>query len=414
MNYTEALQYIHQTPKFSRELGNQLLEKLLIYCGNPEKKLKFVHIAGTNGKGSTAIMLSKILHESGYKTGLFISPYIERFNERIQLNNTVIPDKDLAEIITMLKAKIERYETPVSEFALDTAAALCWFERNKPDIVILETGLGGRLDATNIIPENLVSVITRIGLDHTQYLGETYAAIAREKCGIIKQHSPVVSYPLQEEEALAVIMEEAQKKSCPLYIADVPTPTKEGMQLNHVTYPLGLQGEFQIYNAATVLKTIQVLQNQGWHISDDAIFHGLKHAQNPSRFEQIGDRIILDGAHNPQAIQELCMALKKKNRPIYFCVAMMEDKDYAACVEILSKYAQGVVVTELPMPRCCSTETLASAFHNNKMEEVAKEKVPEQALRRMLSMAPKNGIICICGSLYLAGTLRPYIFSQDI
>lgn len=406
MNYIEALQYIHQTPKFSRELGNHLLTKLLSYCKNPENDLNFIHIAGTNGKGSTAIMLSEILQAAGYRTGLFISPYIERFNERIQLNSTPIPDNDLAEIITSLKEKIEKYDAPVSEFALDTTAALCWFQKERPDIVILETGLGGRLDATNIIPKSLVSVITRIGLDHTQYLGDTYAKITAEKCGIIKENCPVVSYPLQETEALAVIREISMQKKSPLSIADIPEVAENGMKLCDNEYLLGLQGTFQIYNAATAIKTIQVLQNQGWNISDHAIQNGLKNAHNPSRFERIGKHIILDGAHNPQAIFELCQALKSEKKPLYFCTAMMEDKDYTQCVNILSQHATGVVVTELDLPRCCKSQVLTELFLNNGVEEVEQEKNPYHAVKRAVAMAKGTGTVCVCGSLYLTGAVR--------
>ena len=181
MNYEETLIYIHNTPKFARTLGNDLLKKLLKKLGNPQKDLKFIHIAGTNGKGSAAVMLSQILINCGLKVGLYTSPYIERFNERIRINGEEIPDDILADIATRIRETIEKYDTPVSEFALDTAIAFEYFKSQKCDIVVLETGLGGRLDATNVIDKSIVSVIMSIGFDHTQYLGETIEEITAEK-----------------------------------------------------------------------------------------------------------------------------------------------------------------------------------------------------------------------------------------
>ena len=409
MNYQEVISYIHQTPKFSRDLGNRLLKKLLKHCGNPEQKLKFIHIAGTNGKGSTAVMLSEILQSAGYKTGLFTSPYIERFNERIQINGEAIPDESLARIISGLKNTIETYDAPVSEFALDTAAAFCWFYQQNVDFVVLETGLGGRLDATNVIPESMVSIITTIGLDHTQYLGTTYTEIATEKCGIIKENCPVVSYPVQEEEVWEVLRQFTDKNNAALSIAEIPEPMENGMVLQGEYYPLGLKGEFQLYNAATVIKTIDVLREQGVKISESAVKEGLKKARNSARFEFFGSQIILDGAHNPQAVRSLCQTLYAYNRPLYFCTAMMEDKDYTTCTSILAKYAKAVVTTEVEMPRCCSSEILAEEFKKNGMEEVYSVKNPQKALHEALGLAGEDGLVCVCGSLYLAGVLRPYM-----
>lgn len=409
MNYQEAISYIHQTPKFSRELGNRLLLKLLSHCNHPQERLQCIHIAGTNGKGSTAIMLSEMLRHAGYRVGLFISPYIERFNERIQINGEPIPDEKLAEIITHLKELIEIHDAPVSEFALDTATAFCWFEEQKVDIVVLETGLGGRLDATNIISKNLVSVLCSIGLDHTQYLGTTYKAISKEKCGIIKERCPVVCYPLQHDDAMETIAETALQKNAPLYVADIPFKSERGIVLNENEYALGLEGDYQGFNAATAYKTIEVLRSQGYQISDDAVKKGLQSARNPARFEWFGDKIILDGAHNPAAIQSLCDSLAKMQKPIWFCTAMMEDKDYRSCISILKKYASGMVVTQLDMPRCCQAEILKQGLIHEGMEEVYAVPDPIDAIKTACSLAEDDAVICICGSLYLAGMVRPYL-----
>ena len=218
MNYTETINYIHNTPKFSRVLGNDLLRKLLDKLGNPQKDLKFIHIAGTNGKGSAAIMLAQILTLSGYKTGLFTSPYIEVFNERIKVDGEIIDNKSLAEITTKIRNTIETYDTPVSEFALDTAIAFEYFKKQNCDIVVLETGLGGRLDATNVIDNAILTILMSIGLDHTQYLGETIEEITAEKCGIIKENNKVIVYPIQETGAKCVIEKFCKAIIRPLYL----------------------------------------------------------------------------------------------------------------------------------------------------------------------------------------------------
>lgn len=386
-----------------------MLSKLLECCNHPEKDLKFIHIAGTNGKGSTAIMISKILQEAGYRVGLYTSPYLERFNERICCDGVPIPDDDLAEIITTLKAKIESEDAPVSEFALDTAAAFCWYQKQKPDFVVLETGLGGRLDATNVIPDKLVSVITRVGLDHTQYLGETLSEITREKCGIITHGCPIVTYPMQEDEVFSVIQDTAKEKNSQLYVADIPRRENQGMCIGENFYPLGMQGDFQIYNAATAIKTAEVLSENGVTIPQQAIFDGLKKAYNPARYERLREWIILDGAHNPQAIQSLCDALSHEGKNVYFCVAMMEDKDVAKSAEILTSYAKGVTVTELAIPRCCSVKTLSDTFRKNRFREILTEPNPEQAIIKTWEMATEDDIVCVCGSLYLVGALRKFI-----
>ncbi len=408
MNYQEAINYIHQTPKFARELGNRMLEKLLLHLNNPQNNLRIVHIAGTNGKGSTASMLAEILKEAGYCCGLYTSPYIQRFNERIRVNGVEIPDAELAEIITNLKNTIERYDAPVSEFALDTAAAFCWFQKQRCDIVVLETGLGGRLDATNVITNPLVTVLTAIGMDHMQYLGNSIKKITAEKCGIIKENSPVVSYPLQEREALAVIQSHVKEKNCPLFMADIPERTEDGIISQGNRYTLGLQGEFQAYNASTVLKTVEVLQELGFQIPDNAIYNGLKKAKNMARFERFGDRIILDGGHNVPAAKALVSSLKELHKPIYFCLAMMEDKDCQGYINEIAQIAKGVVVTQIPMPRCMSAQKLEMNLKPYQLP-VETEEDPHIALEKTIEMAGNDGYVCVCGSLYLAGELRPFL-----
>lgn len=408
MNYKETIEYIHSTPKFARELGNNLLKKLLDNLGNPQNDLKFIHIVGTNGKGSTAVMLGEILKRSGYKTGLYTSPYIEVFNERIKINGEPIPDSDLAEIVTNIRGVIEENDTPVSEFALDTAAAFCYFKKMECDIVVLETGLGGRLDATNVIKENLATVVTSIGLDHTEYLGDTISQITREKCGVFKKNCPIVCYPDLQKDSIDVIEEEARKTNSDIYYAYMPMFTDNGIIYNKKEYSLGLNGVFQRYNAATVIETIEYLNKKTeFKIPEKAIEDGLKEVKHPARFEKFGENIILDGGHNIDAMISLCKTLKELDKPIYLCIAMMEDKDYKKCVEIISDITTKAIVTQIDMPRCCPAEKLAKVFNDNLIStEIIKNY--KDALFKGIEIS-KNGILCICGSLYLAGKVRPLL-----
>lgn len=406
MDYNETLTYIHNTPKFARTLGNDLLRVLLDKLGNPQKNLKFIHIAGTNGKGSAAVMLAEILVRSGYTTGLFTSPYIERFNERIKVNGEMIADNELSDITTNIRKIIEKYDTPVSEFALDTAIAFEYFKSKNCDIIVLETGLGGRLDATNIIEESLVSVIMSIGLDHMQYLGGTIEEITAEKCGIIKNDGRVVVYPELPYEADEVIQDFCHRKNAKLVKTDMPKLLSgKSFKYHNKKYKLSLDGDFQKYNAATVLCAIAELKELGFEISDSAVTDGLYSAFNPARLEKLPCGLLIDGAHNLPAVSALCRALLKKKKPINLCIAMMEDKDIDICVAEFATVNPRVVVTEIDMPRCLCAEKLAEKFRKYGID-VTVEKNPVTAAKLTLDMAGKNEIACVCGSLYLAGEVR--------
>lgn len=405
MNYDETIEYIHSTPKFARVLGNTLLRRLLSKMDNPQKKLKFIHIAGTNGKGSCAVMLAEILKLCGLRTGLFTSPYIIRFNERIRVNGEQIPDARLAETASEIKNIIDENNVPVSEFALDTAIAFKYFADEKCDIVILETGLGGRLDATNVIASPIVSIIMSVGFDHMQYLGNTISAITTEKCGIIKNNRPVVVYPDLPDEALAVIKHFCKNRNAEFIQADMPIKSQNGLVYKDKKYELSLGGEFQIYNAAVVIETADRLNRLGFFVPESAVRKGLKLAKNPARFERLDCGLIIDGAHNKPAAAALCKSLKTLGKPVYLCIAMMGDKDIASCAEELSKLNPIVTVTEIPMPRCAKAETLANEFlkHNVK---VRIEKNCLTAAKDVLKTSQGSGIAVVCGSLYFAAEIR--------
>lgn len=384
MNYEETLQYFNNAPKFSQILGNTELLRLLDKLGNPQNHLRFIHVAGTNGKGSVCAMLAEILTKSGLKTGLFTSPFIEIFNERIRVNGTCIPNEVLARISTAVKNAIDELGIEISVFARITAVAFLYFKECECDIVVLETGLGGRLDATNVIAPPSACVITKIGLDHTEYLGNTLAEIASEKCGIIKSGTYVITPAEQPTEALEVIKSECAKKSVPLYIAD------------EYCGEISLHGDFQKSNAGVACKTAEIL-----NIDSASIAYGIAHTHWAARFEFLRPDLILDGAHNPDGISALVKSLKSLGKPIIFVTAMMRDKAWENSARILNSCARAVIATEIPIPRCLPATELATAFDVCKAE-------PDciAAIKIALDMAHPDDIVCICGSLYLAGEVR--------
>lgn len=403
MNYTEALDFIHSIPKFTRPLGNENLKKLLSALGNPQDGLRYIHIAGTNGKGSCAAMLTSILSHSGLRTGMFTSPFIEVFNERIRINDELISDGDLARITQKVKLAMEENDAPVSEFAFITAVAFVYFNEKACDYVVLETGMGGKLDATNVIENPVVSVLTSISLDHTQYLGETIEEITLEKCGIIKENCAVVSYP--NTEVREIITAKAKKKNSMLVFADGARATENGVKYRGKCYELSLKGDYQPYNAAVVLETINVLNKNGANISEQTISEGLKNTQWPARFEFVLPNVIIDGGHNEDGIKALKKSLKSLGRDVIAVMAMMEDKNYVPCICEIASVSKKIIATELEMPRAVSKETIYKTA-KKRIAECEMANNAEDAIKKALHEAGDNDIVCICGSLYLAGEAR--------
>ena len=402
MNYTQALNFIHSIPKFRRPLGNENLKKLLTHLGEPQKNLKFIHIAGTNGKGSTAAMTAKILQKSGYKTGLFTSPFIEVFNERIRINDEYISNDDLAVYTKRVKTAMEKYNAPVSEFAFITALAFLYFYEKKCDIVVLEVGMGGRLDATNIIENSLISVICKISLDHTQYLGNTIEEIASEKCGIIRKNGTVIAYPNVTTDK--IVTDYAKSLNADLIIADKAIKTDKGFVYKGKEYPLSLHGSYQAQNGAVVIEIIKILRNKGFNISDSDINDGLKFTNWPARFEFISDNIVIDGGHNIDGITALKTSLDELNKDIILVMAMMEDKDYEDCIRKIAPIAKAVVATQLEIPRCLDANAIYNIVDSMNIPCFVNTN-PNEAVYKALNLA-QDGIVCVCGSLYLAGEIR--------
>lgn len=410
MNYTEAVNFIHSIPKFRRPLGNEKLAKLLDHLGNPHKKLQFIHIAGTNGKGSTSAMTAEILIQSGYRTGLFTSPFLEIFNDRIRVDGSFISDDDIASYTLRVKTAMEENDAYVSEFAFVTAMALLYFYERQCDFVVLEVGMGGTLDATNIIETSIVSVICKIGLDHTQYLGDTIEKIALEKCGIIRENGIVVSHP--NETVRDIIQSRSADKHASLTFAENATITNSGFIYKGKQYKLSLKGTYQPQNAAVALEIISAMRKLGIKIPEKSVTDGLSLVKWGARFEFVTDNIIIDGAHNIDGIRALKHSLLSLNRDIILITAMMEDKDYNSCICEIAPIAKAVIATELDIPRCVKAEKIAAIINSINIS-VTVNTNPEQALYDALHAAKsgaygKNTVICICGSLFLAGETRKF------
>ena len=311
MTIEQAMELIHGVEWRGSRPGLSRVRELLHRLGDPQDGLQFVHIAGTNGKGSTAAMLASILRAAGYTAGLFTSPYLERFAERMQVNGVPVPDAEFAAVCEALQPCIAAMDDPPTEFELVTAAAMLWFRRRGCDVVVLEVGLGGRLDATNVIAAPACAVITNIGLDHTEILGDTLEQIAREKAGILKPGTRAVSYP-QTPEVRAVLHEICAQRGIPLTEVDAAAiaPLTDGVDGQAFTYrgaeyTLPLLGAHQLRNAAVALETVTALRARGWRIPDAAVRAGLAQVRWPARFELLrrAPWFVLDGGHNPQCIQ---------------------------------------------------------------------------------------------------------------
>lgn len=427
MKYQEALEYINDKNKYGSRLGLDSIGKLLSLLNNPQEGLKYIHIGGTNGKGSTSSYLAHSLEAGGYKVGLFTSPYIERFNERIQINGQDIPDETLGRITSLIKEKAdimveEGFEHPTT-FEIVTAIGFMYFKEEKVDYVVLEVGLGGRYDSTNIISSPLASVITTIDYDHIDVLGDTLDKIAYQKAGIIKEKSIVVSYP-QEEEALKVIKEVTEEKNAEFYLTPMENITVKEISDSGAKFDyhygnihmdnikISMLGEYQVYNATLALTTLLVLKEKGLvDISEEQIREGLQKTKWPGRLEVMRRNpiFLIDGAHNVQGIAQLKKAINLfEYKNLILGVGILKDKDSSHMVELLAPMADKIVVTEVNMPRKLDAEELAKEIAKYN-ENVFIEKDIKKAVERTLELAEEDDMIVFGGSLYLIGEVRTLI-----
>ncbi len=415
MNYQEALNYINGTRWMGSKPGLSRTEELLERLGRPQDKLKFVHIAGTNGKGSCAAMLASILRCAGYRTGLYTSPYLFRFNERMQLNGRPIEDETLAEIVTEIRPHADAMADHPTEFELMTAAALLWYARVGADVVVLEVGLGGRLDATNVIGAPEAAVIMNIGLDHTEILGDTLEQIAAEKAGIFKPGCDAVAYQ-QGESVLAVLERKARETGCALHVADFSRLQPEFESLEGQSflykdepYALALLGDHQLRNAAVALETVEVLRRRGWRLPREAVEHGLYAASWPARFELVSQEppFIVDGGHNPQCAESVRANLLRyfPDKRRVLLVGVLADKDYPALFEILNEAADAWVCVTPESERALPAEELAAYLRRFGKPVAVCASIPE-GVETAREQAGEDGMACAVGSLYMAGAVR--------
>ena len=426
MTEFDPIEYINKPRWQEVRLGLERTIDLLDRMGRPQDRLKFVHVAGTNGKGSTCAYIASVLQEAGYRTGLFTSPYIMKFEERIRVNGENIPYDTLCDVTQFVRQHAEeltadRGEHP-TEFELMTAVAFEHFARSECDIVVCEVGLGGRLDSTNVIAAPEACVIVRIGLDHVDFLGDTPAAIAREKAGIIKAGSPVVSWPQEDAGARESIEEAARACGCTVVYPDfselkVKSGLEDGVRAFSYKgrdYTTRLLASYQPYNAALAIETIQALRGRGWNISDQALDDGMSATSWPGRFEVVSQEaptIIVDGGHNKQGAAALAESLRDvfPNKKVTFVMSVLADKDYRHMISEVLPLANAFVCATPPNPRALSAEDLVAAIR----EEAGGSDltlVPvatfAHAIEEARRLAGPEGVICAFGSLYSIALIK--------
>lgn len=429
MTTQQAIEALHALPRMGQGApGLARMQNLCDHLGNPEKELQCIHIAGTNGKGSLAAMTSSILAAAGYKTGLTISPYVVNFRERFQIDGEMIPPRTLANLTEKVLDAIDAIEAeggekPV-EFEAVTALAFLWFAREKCDLVVLETGLGGRCDATNVVPHKLVAAITKIGYDHMEVLGDTLDKIAAEKAGIIKEGTVVVNYPDQPAEAMGPILTAAAEAH-----TSIITPDKDDLTLlrgkrleNRIDYggyraALGLPGTHQANHAAMAVEIALALWREfGYDISDDAILQGLADARMPARIEVLRRHplLLLDGCHNPDGAKMLAATLTRADfeENLVGVLGVLADKDYKDMLSDLAPCFAKIYTVTPNCPRALSAEELQkeARFHT---DAEAADSVAD-AIRKAVDYADENNLagVVVCGSLYLAAEARPLLLKE--
>ena len=429
MTTQQAIEALHALPRMGQGApGLARMQNLCDHLGNPEKELQCIHIAGTNGKGSLAAMTSAILTAAGYKTGLTISPYVVDFRERFQIDGEMIPPRTLANLTEKVLDAIDAIEAeggekPV-EFEAVTALAFLWFAREKCDLVVLETGLGGRCDATNVVPHKLVAAITKIGYDHMEVLGDTLDKIAAEKAGIIKEGTVVVNYPDQPAEAMGPILTAAAEAH-----TSIITPDKDDLTLlrgkrleNRIDYggyraALGLPGTHQANHAAMAVEIALALWREfGYDISDDAILQGLADARMPARIEVLRRHplLLLDGCHNPDGAKMLAATLTRADfeENLVGVLGVLADKDYKDMLSDLAPCFAKIYTVTPNCPRALSAEELQKEARFHTDAEVA-DSVAD-AIRKAVDYADENNLagVVVCGSLYLAAEARPLLLKE--
>lgn len=439
MKYQDALRFVQECENFGSRPGLERMQALMDVLGNPQDRLSVIHVAGTNGKGSVCAMLSYVLCAHEYKTGLYISPGTDSPRQRIQLNNTYIAQDDFASAAQKVKDACEEimrqgYEHP-TEFEIFTAMAFLYFDAQHLDFAVIETGMGGRLDATNVIKAPKVCVITNIAYDHMQYLGDTIESIAREKAGIIKPGCDVVLYDMTFPQAKTVIKQIAKEKQCRIYetvqtdIAPIRQALsaqmlwykKQASQLNVHTFTLGLIGDHQIQNVHCVFNTLEALYAQGYKMYQTPILLGLKSVKIPYRFEIYHENpfVVLDGAHNVNGMESLVANLKKffpGKKPVFF-FGMLQDKQVLQCAKLISSVAGAVYTLDVPNARSMDKDALAAVVQGCKKKLEVHAIASLDEINTVLNVSSKDALYVFTGSLYSQHAFRTALdalFSVDV
>lgn len=415
-----AIEIIKSTSHLGSRPGTKRLKKLLGLMGNPQEHLKYIHVAGTNGKGSTCAMIAQILKESGYCVGLFTSPYLDMINEQIQINNEMISEEDLSILASLVKESMKQltFEELPTEFEIITAIAFLHFQRKNCDFVVLETGLGGSFDATNVISRKEVAVITNIGIDHTQFLGNEISEIANHKAGIIVKDCIAVSYE-QTQEVIKVLNERCNKCNVPLMYADFSKIRLINSSIKgqsfcygaHQNLFLPLLGEHQLKNAAVAIETINALIKKGISIRESAIKDGNAHVVWPARFECLHEKpyVFLDGGHNAQCVNEFIKIIHQhfRDNRIIFVTGVMADKDYHGMFQLLAPYAKEFIAVQPRSERALPLVDLVDVLKQY-CSSVYKCASVQEGITLSLNHAVEKDVICAIGSLYMAGEIRAY------
>lgn len=424
MTYEDVLKAINSRTRFGIKPGLDRIKKLLNLVGNPQDKLKFIHVAGTNGKGSVCKMLSLILSEASYRTGLFTSPYVIDFRERFQINNEMISKDEIVEVFLEVQpffSSLEKNGDYITEFELITAMAFLWFYKKKCDIVVLEVGLGGQFDATNVISSSILSIITSISLDHVNILGDTIEKIAAEKAGILKNNGLLVLYQQPEASAEKTIRTIADEKNCTVVSAKLDDfkILEETIHGTKFTYRgdefyLNLCGRHQLRNVAVVFKAVECLNE--FNISKENIKTALKKIKFPARIDLVSTKplLIIDGAHNPDGVFQLRKVVEQflSGKKIIGVTAMLKDKDVKTSLSLMTSLISELIVTEIKNVRSLS----CSEIYNISLQHYKKvymEKNATLALKKAHSLCDENSVILVFGSLYLAGEIYNLIGNRN-
>ncbi|MBC7880490.1 MAG: bifunctional folylpolyglutamate synthase/dihydrofolate synthase [Anaerolineae bacterium] len=400
MGYQDNLDRLQ---RFGVHLGLERIQALLTELGNPEQSFPVIHVAGTNGKGSVCAYLSHMLQSAGYRVGRYTSPHLIDWRERIWIDGALIPSEDFQACLQRIDEAANRLSAElgkVTQFEVLTAAAFIYFAQQKIDVGVIEVGLGGRLDATNVFKQPLVSVITGISYDHQEQLGSTLTEIAREKAGILRSGTPLVSAPLGLE-ARQAVAEMAKRLGVAVTIA-YPARRLGGdlAQWEAITYQLPLAGDVQLQNSATALQVCRLLQHQGWKITDQDLTKGIALTTWAGRCQWIEPDLLIDGAHNPQAAQYLRQYLDQgfAEQPIVWIIGILKSKDAKTILSALIRPMDQVFTVPVPDAVCFGSEELADLA-----QTLGAHATPQESWQVALQNSPKAAIKVLCGSLYLVG-----------